>query len=163
MLPGPRCGDGDLVLFRHAHAPGTGDPPGMRLGDCSTQRNLDETGRQQARRIARCRHRSAGHPHDGQARRRPYVINGTKTWITNAIEGSCFALLVKTDPEAQPRHKGMSLFIAPKGAGLTPGRKLEKLGYKSIDSGELIADGYRLSADHLIGGGLNSTHCGSSP
>lgn len=43
--------DGDIVLFRHAHAPGTGDPPGMRLGDCSTQRNLDETGRQQARRI----------------------------------------------------------------------------------------------------------------
>jgi alkylation response protein AidB-like acyl-CoA dehydrogenase len=81
-----------------------------------------------------------------------YVINGTKTWISNAIEGSCFAMLVKTDPEAQPRHKGMSLFIAPKGPGLTNGRKLEKLGYKSIDSGELIADGYRLSADHLIGG-----------
>ncbi|HSW15699.1 MAG TPA: acyl-CoA dehydrogenase family protein [Ramlibacter sp.] len=81
-----------------------------------------------------------------------YVINGTKTWISNAIQGSCFALLVKTDPEAQPRHKGMSLFIAPKGPGLTNGRKLEKLGYKSIDSGELIADGYRLSADHLIGG-----------
>ncbi len=81
-----------------------------------------------------------------------YVINGTKTWISNAIEGSCFAMLVKTDPEAEPRHKGMSLFIAPKGPGLTNGRKLEKLGYKSIDSGELIADGYRLSADHLIGG-----------
>ncbi|HSV78015.1 MAG TPA: acyl-CoA dehydrogenase family protein [Ramlibacter sp.] len=81
-----------------------------------------------------------------------YVINGTKTWITNAIEGSCFALLVKTDPEAQPRHKGMSLFIAPKGPGFSNGRKLEKLGYKSIDSGELIADNYRLSAEHLIGG-----------
>ncbi|MGJ7498481.1 acyl-CoA dehydrogenase family protein [Variovorax sp. RT4R15] len=81
-----------------------------------------------------------------------YVINGTKTWITNAVEGSCFALLVKTDPEAQPRHKGMSLFIAPKGKGFTSGRKLEKLGYKAIDSGELIADNYVLSADHLIGG-----------
>jgi alkylation response protein AidB-like acyl-CoA dehydrogenase len=81
-----------------------------------------------------------------------YVINGTKTWITNAIEGSCFALLVKTDPEAQPRHKGMSLFIAAKGAGFKSTRKLEKLGYKSIDSGELVADGYRLSASHLIGG-----------
>ena len=47
-----------------------------------------------------------------------YVINGTKTWITNGIEGSCVALLVKTDPDAEPRHKGMSLFIAPKMAGL---------------------------------------------
>ena len=67
-----------------------------------------------------------------------YVINGTKTWISNGIEGSCFALLVKTDPEAKPRHKGMSLFIAPKQKGFTVGRKLEKLGYKSIDSAELI-------------------------
>jgi len=81
-----------------------------------------------------------------------YVINGTKTWITNSVEGSCFALLVKTDPDAQPRHKGMSLFIAPKGPGFSSSRKLPKLGYKAIDSGELVADGYRLSAEHLIGG-----------
>lgn len=81
-----------------------------------------------------------------------YVINGTKTWISNSIEGSCVALLVKTDPEAQPRHKGMSLFIAPKGPGFTVGRKLEKLGYKCIDSGEIVFNDYRLSADHLIGG-----------
>lgn len=81
-----------------------------------------------------------------------YVINGTKTWISNGIEGSCFALLVKTDPEAQPRHKGMSLFIAPKQTGFTVGRKLEKLGYKSIDSGELVFENYRVSKEHLIGG-----------
>jgi alkylation response protein AidB-like acyl-CoA dehydrogenase len=81
-----------------------------------------------------------------------YVLNGTKTWITNGIEGSCFALLVKTDPAAQPRHKGMSLFIAPKMQGFTVGRKLEKLGYKSIDSGELVFEDYRVPADHLIGG-----------
>jgi len=81
-----------------------------------------------------------------------YIINGTKTWISNGIEGSCFALLVKTDPGAQPRHKGMSLFIAPKGPGFSVGRKLEKLGYKSIDSGELVFDNYRISANHLIGG-----------
>ena len=81
-----------------------------------------------------------------------YVINGTKTWISNGIEGGCFALLVKTDPEASPRHKGMSMFIAPKQKGFTVGKKLEKLGYKSIDSGELIFEDYRLSADHLIGG-----------
>ena len=81
-----------------------------------------------------------------------YVINGTKTWISNGIEGSCFALLVKTDPNAEPRHKGMSLFIAPKGPGFSVGKKLEKLGYKSIDSAELIFEDYRIGADHLIGG-----------
>lgn len=81
-----------------------------------------------------------------------YVINGTKTWISNGVEGHCFALLVKTSPDAEPRHKGMSMFIAPKKEGFTVGRKLEKLGYKSIDSGELVFDNYRLSADHLIGG-----------
>ena len=81
-----------------------------------------------------------------------YVINGTKTWITNAIEGSCFAMLVKTDPDASPRHKGISLFIAPKGPGFSSTRKFKKLGYKSIDSGELIAADYRLGVEHLIGG-----------
>lgn len=81
-----------------------------------------------------------------------YVINGTKTWISNGIEGNCFALLVKTDPQAQPRHKGMSLFIAPKREGFRVGRKLEKLGYKSIDSAELSFEDYRIPADHLIGG-----------
>jgi len=80
-----------------------------------------------------------------------YVINGTKTWISNGIEGSCFALLVKTDPAAEPAHKGMSLFIAPKQAGFRTGRKLEKLGYKSIDSAELVFEDYRVPADHLIG------------
>ena len=81
-----------------------------------------------------------------------YVINGTKTWISNGIEGSCFALLVKTDPAAEPRHKGMSMFIAPKKEGFAVGKRLEKLGYKSIDSGELVFEDYQLSADHLIGG-----------
>jgi len=80
-----------------------------------------------------------------------YVINGTKTWISNGIEGSCFALLAKTDPHAEPRHKGMSLFIAPKLPGFTVGKKLDKLGYKSIDSAELIFENYRLPAHQLIG------------
>jgi len=81
-----------------------------------------------------------------------YVINGTKTWITNGAEGSCFAMLVKTNPEAQPRYSGMSLFIAPKMEGFTVGRKLQKLGYKAIDTAELVFDNYRVPADHLIGG-----------
>jgi alkylation response protein AidB-like acyl-CoA dehydrogenase len=81
-----------------------------------------------------------------------YVINGTKTWISNGIHGECFALLVKTNPAAEPRHRGMSLFIAEKGPGFTVGRKLEKLGYKGIDSAELIFTDYRVPADRLIGG-----------
>lgn len=80
-----------------------------------------------------------------------YVINGTKTWISNGIEGTCFALLTKTDPKADPRHKGMSMFIAEKGEGFTVSRKLEKLGYKGIDSAELVFENYRVSADRLIG------------
>jgi alkylation response protein AidB-like acyl-CoA dehydrogenase len=89
-----------------------------------------------------------------------FVINGTKTWISNGIHGRCFALLVKTDPLVQPRHKGMSLFLAEKGNGFTVGRKLEKLGYKGIDSAELIFDDFRVPADRLIGGvpGLGLKH-----
>jgi alkylation response protein AidB-like acyl-CoA dehydrogenase len=81
-----------------------------------------------------------------------YVINGNKTWISNGIFGTCFALLVKTDPEAQPRHKGTSLFIADKREGFNVGRKLEKLGYKGIDSAELIFEDYRIPANQLISG-----------
>lgn len=81
-----------------------------------------------------------------------YVVNGTKTWISNGIEGGIFALLVKTDAAAQPRHKGMSMLLAEKGPGFRVGRKLEKLGYKGIDSAELVFEDYRVPADRLIGG-----------
>jgi len=90
-----------------------------------------------------------------------YVINGTKTWISNAIEGQCFAVLVKTDPEAKPRHQGMSMMICSKVdpvtkapiAGFKNGRKLEKLGYKGIDSGELMFEDYEVDAElSLVGG-----------
>src|SRR5436305_12800850 len=81
-----------------------------------------------------------------------YVINGTKTWISNGIHGQIFALLVKTDSAAEPRHRGMSLFLAEKGPGFTVSKKLEKLGYKGIDSAELVFTDYQVSADRLIGG-----------
>ncbi|HEX5461510.1 MAG TPA: acyl-CoA dehydrogenase family protein [Steroidobacteraceae bacterium] len=81
-----------------------------------------------------------------------YVINGTKTWISNGIRGHCFALLVKTDPNTDPPLKGMSFFIAPKGPGFGVGKKIDKLGYKGIDSAELIFDQYRVPAANLIGG-----------
>lgn len=81
-----------------------------------------------------------------------YLIRGTKTWISNGIQGHCFALLVKTDPAADPPYSGMSFFIAPKGPGFNVGKKIEKLGYKGIDSAELIFDDYRVPASHLVGG-----------
>ena len=81
-----------------------------------------------------------------------YVINGTKMWITNAAEGSCLALLVKTNPDAQPRYNGMSLFIAPKQEGFTVARNLPKLGYKAIDTAEVVFENYRVPAENLIGG-----------
>ena len=80
-----------------------------------------------------------------------YVVNGTKTWISNGIHGQIFALLVKTDPAAEPRHRGMSLFLAEKGPGFTVSKKLEKLGYKGLDSAELIFSDYEVPADRLIG------------
>ena len=80
-----------------------------------------------------------------------YILNGTKTWISNGIQGSCFAVLVKTDPEAEPRHRGMSMFLCEKGTGFSASKKLEKIGYKGIDSAELVFDDYRVPAGNLIG------------
>jgi alkylation response protein AidB-like acyl-CoA dehydrogenase len=80
-----------------------------------------------------------------------YVLNGTKTWISNGIQGSCFAVLTKTDPEAQPRHKGMTMFLCEKGPGFSASRKLEKLGYKGIDAAELVFQDYRVPASNRIG------------
>jgi len=81
-----------------------------------------------------------------------YRVNGTKTWISNGIHGHCLAVLVKTDPDATPPHKGMSLMLIEKGPGFSVGRKLEKLGYKGIDSAELIFEDCRVPAENLIGG-----------
>jgi alkylation response protein AidB-like acyl-CoA dehydrogenase len=80
-----------------------------------------------------------------------YVLDGTKTWITNGVYGTCFAVLTKTNPDAQPRHSGMSMFIVEKGPGFTVGRKLRKLGYRAIDSAELVFENCRVPADRLVG------------
>ena len=81
-----------------------------------------------------------------------YVVNGRKTWITNSLYGNCLALLVKTNPNAEPPHRGMSLLIAQKGKGFTVSRKLEKLGYRGIDTCELAFEDYTVPADRLVGG-----------
>jgi alkylation response protein AidB-like acyl-CoA dehydrogenase len=82
-----------------------------------------------------------------------YVLNGQKTWITNAVNGDVVALLARTDPDAQPRHAGMGLFIVDKPReGLSTPAKLPKMGYRAIDTGPIYLDNVRVPADQLIGG-----------
>lgn len=81
-----------------------------------------------------------------------YVVDGAKMWITNSGSGNTILLLVKTDLDAQPRHRGMSLLIAEKGPGFIVSRKLDKLGYKGVDTCALTFEGYRVPADRLVGG-----------
>lgn len=81
-----------------------------------------------------------------------YVVNGSKTWITNSLHGHMTLLLVKTDPDAKPRHKGMSMLIAEKGPGFNVDGKLKKMGYRAIDTCQLSFDDYRVPKENLLGG-----------
>ncbi|MWK40323.1 acyl-CoA dehydrogenase [Actinomadura sp. J1-007] len=81
-----------------------------------------------------------------------YVVDGAKTWISNARRSGLIALLCKTDPDASPRHKGVSVLLAEPGPGLTVSRDLPKLGYKGVESCELSFDGYEAPASALLGG-----------
>ena len=80
-----------------------------------------------------------------------YLVNGTKTWITNSVEGDILAVLVKTDSGAEPRHKGMSLLLVEQGEGVETG-KLKKLGYRGVDTGQVIFDDCQVPFDNLVGG-----------
>jgi alkylation response protein AidB-like acyl-CoA dehydrogenase len=97
-----------------------------------------------------------------------YEINGQKMWVTNGLRSTLVFVLVKTDPDADPRHKGFTCFIAEKEpgvgentgafAGLTVPPQIKKLGYKGVESTELVFDGYRCPAENVLGGeqaGLN--------
>jgi alkylation response protein AidB-like acyl-CoA dehydrogenase len=97
-----------------------------------------------------------------------YEINGQKMWVTNGLLSTLVFVLVKTDPSAEPRHRGMTCFIAEKEPGVGVGEgpykgfnvppKLRKLGYKGVESTELVFDGYRCPAENILGGeaaGLN--------
>lgn len=81
-----------------------------------------------------------------------YRVDGTKTWITNARRSGLIALLCKTDPQADPPHRGMSVLLVEHGPGLTVSRDLPKLGYKGVESCELSFDGHRAPADAVLGG-----------
>jgi alkylation response protein AidB-like acyl-CoA dehydrogenase len=80
------------------------------------------------------------------------VVNGSKTWISNARRSGLIALLCKTDPAAKPRHTGISVLLVEHGPGLTVSRDLPKLGYKGVETCELSFDGYRVPHSAILGG-----------
>jgi alkylation response protein AidB-like acyl-CoA dehydrogenase len=80
-----------------------------------------------------------------------YIVNGTKTWITNARRAQVVALLCKTDPAAVPGHKGVSILLVEHGPGFTVSRDLPKLGYKGVESCELVFDDFRVPSSALLG------------
>ena len=80
------------------------------------------------------------------------VINGSKTWISNARRSGLIALLCKTDPAAKPAHKGISVVLVEHGDGLTVSRDLPKLGYKGVETCELTFDNCRVPATAILGG-----------
>ncbi len=81
-----------------------------------------------------------------------YVVNGSKTWITNARRSGLLAVLVRTDPSAQPPHRGMSILLVEPGPGFTVSRDLPKLGYKGVESCELSFADYRTPRASVLGG-----------
>ncbi|TYB46310.1 acyl-CoA dehydrogenase family protein [Actinomadura chibensis] len=81
-----------------------------------------------------------------------YLVDGQKTWISNSRRSQLIALMCKTDPEAQPAHKGVSILLVEHGPGLTVSRDLPKLGYKGVESCEIVFDGYRAPLDSVLGG-----------
>jgi alkylation response protein AidB-like acyl-CoA dehydrogenase len=81
-----------------------------------------------------------------------YVVNGAKTWITNSRRAGLIALLCKTDPAAEPRHRGISVLLAEHGPGLVVSRDLPKLGYKGVESCELSFEDHRVPVEALLGG-----------
>jgi alkylation response protein AidB-like acyl-CoA dehydrogenase len=91
-----------------------------------------------------------------------YEINGQKMWVTNGLLSALVFTLVKTDPSAEPKYKGMTCFIAEKEPGVSENTgdykglnvppKIKKMGYKGVESTELIFDGYRTPADSILGG-----------
>ncbi|HEV3363619.1 MAG TPA: acyl-CoA dehydrogenase family protein [Acidimicrobiia bacterium] len=80
-----------------------------------------------------------------------YLVDGTKTWISNGLYGEVFAALVRTDPGADPPRRGLSMFVMEKGPGFSASRKLPKLGYRGIDAAELVFSEFSVPAANRIG------------
>ncbi|HJQ47242.1 MAG TPA: acyl-CoA dehydrogenase family protein [Amycolatopsis sp.] len=86
--------------------------------------------------------------HDGDG----YLVNGAKTWITNSRRSQLIALLCKTNPDAEPRHRGISILLVEHGPGLTVSRDLPKLGYKGVETCELVFEDFHAPVDAVLGG-----------
>ena len=80
-----------------------------------------------------------------------YRLKGSKTWISNARRSGLLAVLCKTDPEASPAHKGVSILLVEHGDGLTISKDLSKLGYKGVEACELVFDDMYVGSDALLG------------
>jgi hypothetical protein len=85
-----------------------------------------------------------------------YLVSGSKTWISNARRSQLIALMCKTDPSAEPKHKGVSILLVEHGPGLTVSQDLPKLGYKGVESCELVFDDMRVPTDAVLGGAEGS-------
>jgi alkylation response protein AidB-like acyl-CoA dehydrogenase len=82
-----------------------------------------------------------------------YRVDGSKMWVTNGRRAQVFLLLAKTNPAADPPHRGISAFVVEKGEpGLTVGRDIEKMGYKTVETCELHFQHFPVPAGNLIGG-----------
>jgi alkylation response protein AidB-like acyl-CoA dehydrogenase len=82
-----------------------------------------------------------------------YLLNGSKLWVTNGVHGGIFAVLARTNTAIHPPYRGMSVFIVEKGApGLSASRIFEKLGYKGVETAELVFDNVKVPAANLLGG-----------
>ena len=81
-----------------------------------------------------------------------YVVDGAKMWITNARRAGLIALLCKTDPGASPRHRGISVLLVEPGPGMTVSRDLSKLGYKGVETCEIVFEGFTVPAPAVLGG-----------
>jgi alkylation response protein AidB-like acyl-CoA dehydrogenase len=80
------------------------------------------------------------------------VIDGSKTWISNARHSGIIGLLCVTDRDARPAHHGMSVLLVEPGAGLEISKNLPKLGYRGVEACELVFDGMRVPASSVLGG-----------
>lgn len=81
-----------------------------------------------------------------------WLLKGSKTWISNASHAGLFAVLCKTDPQAQPRHTGISVLLVEPGQGLHVSRKIPKLGYRGVEACEVNFDDMRVHEDAVLGG-----------
>jgi alkylation response protein AidB-like acyl-CoA dehydrogenase len=120
--------------------------PRMATGEVRATMALTEPGGGSDLQALTTTARRAGHGDNAG-----YVVDGTKTWITNSRRSQVIALLCKTDPAAEPRHAGISILLVEHGAGLTVSRDLPKLGYKGVESCELSFVDYRAPAAALLG------------